>query len=234
MNYIDSTAVLGSGCEVGHFTSVGAGCVLGERVILHNNVTVYPGTVIGDDTEIFDGAVIGRPPKSSGNTVHKIAKTFVPTTIGKNCVIGANVVIYVQNAIGDHVLIGDGATIREDCVLEDFALVAMNCTFNHGVTLKQRSKVMDLSHITADTVIEENVFIGVNMVSANDNAMRLKGQEVGGKSHIHIKEGARIGSAAMLLPGVSVGENTLVAACSLVSRDVADNTRVMGIPAKEK
>ena len=64
--------------------------------------------------------------------------------------------------------------------------------------------------------------------------MRLKGQEVGKKNHIWIKEGSRVGSSAMLLPGVTIGENSLVAACSLVSRDVADGVRVMGIPAKEK
>lgn len=234
MSCIDVSAILGSNCEIGNFVTVGSDCVLGDGVIIHNNVTLYPGTIVGDGTEIFDGAVIGRPPKSSGNTVHKIAAAFAPTTIGKNCVIGANAVIYAQNKIGSHVLIGDGAKIREGCILEDFVLVAMNCTFNHNVTMKKNSKVMDLSHITADTVIEENVFVGANVTSANDNAMRLKGQEVGSSRHIHIREGSRIGSSAMLLPGVTIGENSVVAAASLVSRDVNNNTRVMGIPAKEK
>lgn len=234
MKIIDSSAVVGNCCEIGNFVTVGADCVLGDNVVIHNCVTIYPGVRIGSGTEIFDGAVIGRPPKTAGNTVHKLADTFEPTVIGENCVIGANAVIYAQNKIGNRVLIGDGAALRENGVFEDRALVAMNCTFNHDVTVKEGSKIMDLCHITADTLIEKDVFIAPNVTSANDNAMRLKGQEVGKKNHIWIKEGSRIGSSAMLLPGVTIGENALVAACSLVSHDVADGVRVMGIPAKEK
>lgn len=234
MNCIALSAVIGKDCEIGNFAVVGENCVLGDRVILHDHVTLYPGTQIGDDTEIFDGAVIGRPPKSSGNLVHKLPKEFRPTTIGSGCVIGANVVIYTQNTIGEHVLIGDGAKLREGCFIGDYALVAMNCTFNHDVIMKRYSKVIDLSHITANTVIEENVFVGVNVISANDNAMRTRGQEVGAVQHIHIKEGSRIGSHAMLLPGVTIGESAVVGASSLVSRDVGDHVRVMGIPARER
>lgn len=236
MNYVDisPSAVLGEQCKIGNFVTIGENCILGEGVVLHNNVTLYPGVEIGDHTEIFDGAVIGRPPKSAGNTVHKLAKTFKPTVLGKNCVVGSNAVLYAQSVFGNNILIGDGAVVREGAVIEDFALIAMNCTFNHNVTLKSRSKVMDLSHITADTVIDEDVFVGVNVVSANDNGMRLKGQEVGAVNHIHIKTGSRIGSAVMLLPGVTIGEQSLVGACSMVRRDVADGKTVMGIPAKEK
>ena len=87
MNCIDQTAVLGVNCEIGNFVTIGAGCVLGDGVVIHNCVTIYPGVRIGSNTEIFDGAVIGRPPKTSGNTVHKLADKFEPTEIGENCVI---------------------------------------------------------------------------------------------------------------------------------------------------
>ena len=234
MNHIDETAVIGADCVIGNFVSIEAGCVLGERVVIHNNVTLYPGTRVGDGTEIFDGAVIGRPPKSSGNTVHKLASKFDPVQIGSGCVIGANSVIYAQCRLGDGVLVGDGAKIREGNVLSDHALVAMNCTLNHDSMICERAKIMDLSHITANTWIGEGAFIGAGVSSANDNAMRISGAEVGAATQIKIGEGSRIGSAAMILPNIKIGEGTLVGACALVTHDVPDGVRVMGIPAKEK
>lgn len=231
---VDETASIGSDCVIGNYVTIEANCVIGNRVIIHNNVTLYPGTEIGDDTEIFDGAVIGRQPKSSGNTVHKLAEKYNAVKIGQRCVIGANAVVYAQCSLGNGVLIGDGAKLRENNVLCDYALVAMNCTVNHDSLISSRAKVMDLTHITANTEIEENVFVGVGVSSANDNAMRITGKEVGETTRIKIGAGSRIGSAAMILPNVKVGEDALVGACALVTKDVPDGVRVMGIPAKEK
>lgn len=50
--------------------------------------------------------------------------------------------------------------------------------------------------------------------------------------HIHIKKNAWIGAGAIILPGVTIGENSIVAAGAVVSTSVPDNTIVGGIPAK--
>ena len=50
--------------------------------------------------------------------------------------------------------------------------------------------------------------------------------------HIHIKKNAWIGAGAIILPGVTIGENSIVAAGAVVSTNVPDNTIVGGIPAK--
>lgn len=231
---IHETAVIGTGCTIPSSATVGEGCILGEGVVLHENVVLYPGTRIGNYTEIFDNTVIGRPPRSAGNLVHKLKDSFQPVEIGSGCVIGCDVVMYAECVLGDHVLIGDGAKIRENAILEDYALVAMNCTLNHHVTVKKRSKVMDLSHITARTIIEEEVFVAPLVSSANDNNMRLKGKEVGDAQIIRLESGARIGSGSILLPGVQVGADAIVGAGAVVTRDVSAGTRVMGMPAKEK
>ena len=234
MNYIDETAVIGAGCVIGNFVNIEAGCVLGDRVTIHNNVTIYPGTRIGDDTEIFDGAVIGRPPKSNGHMIHKIAADFQPTLIGKGCVIGANVVVYAQCVLGDAVLLGDGVKMREGVFVGDRALVAMNCTINHDAVLQSGVKIMDLSHLTANMLLEENAFVGVGISTANDRIMRMSGQEVGKSTQIVVGKGSRVGSAVMILPSVTIGKDAFVGASALVTKDVPDGVRVMGIPAKEK
>lgn len=235
MNYcVDETAVLGDNCRIGNFCTVSDHCVLGSNVVLHNNVTLYPGTVIGDGTEIFEGAVIGRPPKTCGNLVHALAPDYDPVRVGADCVIGCHAVIYAACILGDQVLIGDGACIREGNKLEERVLVAMNCTMNHDSEIRACSKIMDLTHITANTVIGEGVFVGVNVTTVNDNAMRICGSEVGKSSQIEIGDNSRIGSGTLILPNMKIGEDALIGACALVTHDVPDGIRVMGIPAKEK
>jgi len=234
MNCIDKSAVLGENCEIGNFVTIGADCVLGDDVVIHNCVTIYPGVRIGSGTEIFDGAVIGRPPKAAGNLVHKLADSYDPTVIGENCVIGSCVTIYAQCTLGNRVLIGDGARLREGARLEDRTLVAMNCTFNHDVTMEEGSKLIDLSHLTPNTIVGREAFVGCGVITVNDNAMQIRGKEVGTAASIHIGAHARIGSGALILPNMKIGENALVGACSLVSHDVPEGVRVMGIPAKER
>lgn len=234
MNCIHETAQLGKDCIIGNFTTIGANCKIGDRVIIHNNVTLYPGTEIGNDTEIFDNTVIGREPKSTGNLVHKLESSFQPVKIGDCCCIGAGVVIYASCMIGNNVLIGDNASLREHNIFKDKCLLARGSTTNHHVTIGRNSKVMDLTHLTARTIIEDNVFIGANVTTVNDNAMRLKGSEVGSTVSMHFCEGCRVGSSATILPGLRIGKNAVVAAGSIVTKDVRDGATVMGLSAKER
>lgn len=101
--------------------------------------------------------------------------------------------------------------------------IGKNVFINFGCTF------LDLGGIT----IEENVLIApkVNLLSeghplpADDRHSLVPG-------HIHIKKNAWIGANATILPGVTIGENAIIAAGAVVSKDVPDNTIVGGIPAK--
>jgi acetyltransferase-like isoleucine patch superfamily enzyme len=106
---------------------------------------------------------------------------------------------------GKHTRIGKNVFINFDCVF------------------------LDLGGIT----IEDNVLIAPKVsllseghpINPGDRQSLVPG-------HIHIKENAWIGAGATILPGVTVGENAVVAAGAVVSKDVPDNTVVGGIPAK--
>ena len=223
---------VGEGCQIASTAVIGKGCKIGNHVTIHHFAVLYEGTEIGDDCEVFDHAVIGRPPKSTGNLISKIDNAIESVKIGNYSVIGAIAVIYAGCVIGDHVMIGDGASMREGCIIQDNALVAKYVTLNHHVSLGTNSKIMDLTHITSRTTIENNVFIGPGVMTSNDNEMRIKGSPVTNRIILH--EGCKIGAGASILPNVKVGAGSIVGSQAVVSRDVKENTRVMGIPAKEK
>ena len=98
-----------------------------------------------------------------------------------------------------------------------------NVFINHACTF------LDLGGIT----IEDDVQIGpkVNLITENHPVDPTKRKHLDLKS-IVIKRNAWIGAGATILPGVTIGENSIVAAGAVVNKDVSDNSVVGGIPAK--
>jgi len=104
--------------------------------------------------------------------------------------------------------------------------IGKNVFINHGCTF------MDRGGIT----LEDNVLIGpkVNLITTNhplDPEERKKIMTTISKP-ILVKKNVWIGAAATVMPGVTIGENAVVAAGAVVSKDVPDNTVVAGVPAK--
>jgi len=104
-----------------------------------------------------------------------------------------------------------------------FTSIGKNVFINHACSF------LDLGGIT----IEDNVLIGprVNLVTENHPVDPAERRSLITKP-IVIKRNAWIGANATILPGVTIGENAIVAAGAVVSKDVAANTIVGGIPAK--
>lgn len=101
--------------------------------------------------------------------------------------------------------------------------IGKNVFINHACSF------LDLGGIT----IEDHVLIGprVNLTTENHPVDPTKRKHLDLKS-ILIKRNAWIGAGATILPGVTIGENSIVAAGAVVNKDVPDNCIVGGIPAK--
>ncbi|OOG75351.1 DapH/DapD/GlmU-related protein [Algoriphagus sp. A40] len=104
-----------------------------------------------------------------------------------------------------------------------FTTLGKNVFINHACSF------LDLGGIT----LEDNVLIGpqVKLVTEN-HPLDPEDRKALICKPIHIKKNAWIGAGATILPGVTIGENAVVAAGAVVSKDVAANTVVGGIPAK--
>ena len=88
---------------------------------------------------------------------------------------------------------------------------------------------LDLGGIT----IEDNVLIAPKVsILSEGHPVSPENRHSLMVGHIHIKKNAWIGAGAIILPGVTIGENSIVAAGAVVSTSVPDNTIVGGIPAK--
>lgn len=208
------------------------GAVIAGSAIINDYVIIYPNVIIQDNVEVMDHAVIGRLPKSASTSKRAVQKDYEKTVIGENSVISPGAVIYTDVMIGRGTMVGDNASIREGCRIGDGCIIARNVSVNYNTTIGDATKIMDNAHITGNMVIEDHVFISVLVATTNDNLIGKGEYSDEREKGPYIKRGATIGAAANLLPAITIGENALVAAGSVVTKDVPDNKVVMGIPAK--
>ena len=234
MTEVHPTAVLAPEATIGEDVRIDAFAVIGKAVLgrgvhVHPHVVIADGVSIGADTEVFPGAFIGKEPKGAGATSRAI--DFQPVVeIGGECSIGPHVVIYYDVKIGSNTLLGDGASIREQCTIGSRCIISRYVTINYNTTVGNNVKIMDLTHLTGNMIIEDDVFVSILVGTTNDNVVRSGyGDHVKGP---HIEEGAVIGVGASLLPGVRIGREATVAAGAVVTKNVEPGEMVVGIPAR--
>lgn len=229
---IVSTSSLGEGTVVEEFVVIRSGAKIGKGCRIHPFAFIGDGVDIGDNVEIFHGAVLGKEPKGAGATARETTFTR-QIKVEAGCSIGPHAVLFYDTKIGANSLIGDGASIREGCVIGSRCIISRYVTINYNTRIGDRTKIMDATHITGNAVLGDDVFVSTMVGTANDNLIGRAGYSEDQIVGPHIANNAVIGLGASILPGVRIGEGATVAAGAVVTRSVADSTRVAGIPARE-
>lgn len=127
--------------------------------------------------------------------------------------------------IWQYSIILDGAQIGENCNICAHTLIESKVTIGNNVTIKSGVYIWDGTHI------EDDVHLGANATFTNDLYPRSK---VYSDNFIGptLKRGCSIGANATLLPGVTIGEEALVGAGAVVTKNVPPKAVVVGNPAK--
>lgn len=125
------------------------------------------------------------------------------------------------------------------CEIGDETKVGTFVEIQKGARIGRRCKISSHSFICEGVTIEDEVFIGHGVVFTNDlfpkatsSDGELKGDQDWTCLPTLVKKGASIGSGATLLCGITVGENALIGAGSVVTKDVPANATVAGNPAR--
>lgn len=206
--------------------------IIEDDVIIHDYVVLYPGTILRKGVEVYDHCVIGKLPTTPGSTARALKETYASVEVGENSILCPGVVLYAGTKIGKHTLLGDYCSIREDCSVGDYCIISRNVSVNYETTIGNYTKIMDNTHITGNMTIGNHVFISVQVASTNDNGMGRDGYNEESVRGATIHDYVTIGAAANILPNVDIGENAIVGAGSVVTKNVPANKVVMGIPAK--
>ncbi|WP_186576732.1 acyltransferase [Aquibacillus kalidii] len=215
--------------QLGTNTVIEDGVVIGENVVIGHNTVLLQGTRIGDDVVIGSNCVLGVKP-SVNKKMRKISDTNNSLIIESGTRIGQLVSIYSGTQIGKGVFIGDQASVRENVSIGEGSIVGRAAIVELNTTIGKSCTIQTLAYVTGDTTLEDNVFIGPCVSMSNDKYMGAKDFSLNGP---YVKEGAKIGNNASLLPGVSIGKNTIIGAGSVVTKDIGDDLIVVGVPAEQ-
>jgi acetyltransferase-like isoleucine patch superfamily enzyme len=124
------------------------------------------------------------------------------------------------------------------CSIDDYSKIGSFVEIQKNATIGKNCKISSHTFICEGVHIEDDVFVGHNVTFINDkyprsvnNLGQPQTEEDWSVVETFIKKGASIGSSSTILCGVTIGENAIVGAGAVVTRDVPPNTIVAGVPA---
>jgi acetyltransferase-like isoleucine patch superfamily enzyme len=125
------------------------------------------------------------------------------------------------------------------CSIDDNTKIGAFVEIQKGAFIGKNCKISSHSFICEGVHIEDNVFVGHGVMFTNDLFPKATNSDESQQTEADwkvietiVKKGASIGSNATILCGITIGENALIGAGSVVTKDVPPNTVVAGVPAK--
>ncbi len=140
-------------------------------------------------------------------------------TVDPRAEIGAGSRVWINVQIREGAKIGPGCILSKDVYID------------HGVSIGAGCKVQNSVSVYNGVTIGDEVFVGPNACFTNDKVPRANNPDWA-VTPTRVENGASIGANATIVCGITIGEYAMIAAGSVVTRDVAPYTLVMGNPAR--
>jgi acetyltransferase-like isoleucine patch superfamily enzyme len=152
----------------------------------------------------------------------------------------------VSNNIDERAIIGSGTKVWENSKIRENATIGKDCNIGRnvyvgpGVKIGNNVKIQNNALIYEPAIVSDGVFIGPGVIFTNDLHPRAithdekkKTEEDWNREGVNVDYGASIGSGAICVAPVKIGKWAMIAAGSVVTKDVLDFSLVAGVPAKQ-
>jgi acetyltransferase-like isoleucine patch superfamily enzyme len=186
--------------------------IIGPFCVIHANVIINEGTQIGSYCEI------GIPTKlATENTL----------TIGSNSVIRSHSTLYIGSKIGSNFQSGHYVTIRENSNIGDFCQLGSRGDIQGDCSIGNYTKMHADVHIGKKSIVGNYVWMFPEVLLTNDPTP--PSEDLLG---VTVEDFAVLAAKVLILPGVTIGKDSVVAAASVVKDNVPAGKVVLGNPAK--
>lgn len=199
---------------------------IGKNVFVHPTAIIYPNVILHDNVYIGPYCIVGEPTGSYYKD--RDNHDFQITEIGENSILRSNVIVYEGSKIGKNFQTGHHVTVRENTIIGNNCSIGTLSDIQGKVNIGNFVRLHSNVHIGQFTTIKDYAWIFPYVVTTNDMFPpmdKLKG--------CTIEEYAIVATGSILIPGVIIGKNAFVAAGAIVSKDVAEERFVRGIPARD-
>lgn len=162
---------------------------------------------------------------------YEYSSDSAPPVIGANPRIRSGSIIYNDVVIGENLVTGHDVLIREETQIGDGVVVGTDTVIDGNSEIGAFVSMQTGVYIPSNTEIGDRVFLGPKSVLTNDRYPIRSESKLEGPI---LEDDVSIGANATIVPGVTVGERSFVAAGSVVTRDVPEETMAIGVPAEFK
>lgn len=222
---IDPDSQIGEGVIIGHNCIIERDVVISDRTQIDSNTIIRSGTKIGKNCFIGSNCIIGEYQNDYIRTGEKKNYRLL---IGDNALIRSGSIIYSNSIIGNSFQTGHQVTIREQALIGNNVSVGTLSDIQGICKIGNYVRLHSNVHIGQHSVIEDYVWIFPYVVLTNDPTPpsdKLIG--------VHIHSFAIVATGSIILPGVEVGQDALIGAGAIVTKNVGEYRVAVGNPAKE-
>ena len=209
---------IGFGCVIHNDVIIKQGCKLDERII------IQPHVEIDKNCTIHENVAIGYNYRDGFSTY-----------IGEDSIIRRGCSIYAGSTFGKGFQTGVAAVIREKCDFGEYCNVGTLCQFEGYAKIGKYSRFQTTAHVGQASNIGRYVWIFPFTCLTND---KYPPHDICPPYNEHkgpnVKDFAIIATSCTIMPNVTIGKDSLIAAHSNVTKDVPDGELWMGNPAKFK
>lgn len=178
-------------------------------------------SIVGPGTIVEPGATVGfRYHPDCG-----------PARVGANGILRHGTLIYGDVIIGDHFQSGHNTVIRAKVRVGDYCTVTNQSTLEGLIRFGDGVRVMSHVYIPSRTWVGDRVFIGPGTIFLNERMPGRVDQPPTPRGAT-IEDDVLIGGGCTILPGVTIGERSFIAAGTLVTKDIPPRSLVMGRPGR--
>lgn len=139
--------------------------------------------------------------------------------VSEQALIGENTKVWINVQIREKVTIGNNCIVSKDVYIDQDVTIGHNCKIQNSVSIYK------------GVSIEDRVFVGPNVAFTNDRVPRAFNTNWKITPTL-VREGASLGANSTIVCGVEIGKFAMVAAGSVVTKDVPPHALVMGNPAR--
>ena len=226
----------GENCIIGKNVKMGVDVVVGHNCIIEDGVIIGDNAFIDSNSTIRNGVTIGKGAFIGSNCI--IGEYWMdycldrqthvhPLIIGDNALIRSGSIIYAGSTIGDDFQTGNQVTIREKAEIGNHVSIGTlsdiqgNCRIGNYVRLHSNVHIGQLS------VIDDFVWIFPYVVLTNDPTPPSENF-----AGVHVHSFAIIATGSIIMPGLDIGQDSLIGAGAIVTKPVESYAVAVGNPAK--